>query len=107
MLAFRLLVNKDTCSLRILEVITGNENKKELSYEVRTMMEQLPSTVCDRINITEAIEPIQTVVEASAGADLTIAGTSRAWVIERQTLGRYTDELAIQCRSSLPVVTAK
>jgi len=26
---------------------------------------------------------------------------SRAWGIERQTLGRYTDQLAIQCRSSL------
>ncbi|PAX45670.1 hypothetical protein CK510_30600 [Brunnivagina elsteri CCALA 953] len=103
MLALRLLVNKDTCNLQILRVITAKENKKELSYEVQTMMEQLPSTVCDRINIntTEAIEPIQAVVEASAAADLTIAGTSRAWGIERQTLGRYTDELAIQCRSSL------
>jgi Kef-type K+ transport system membrane component KefB/nucleotide-binding universal stress UspA family protein len=102
-LALRLLVNKDTSSLQILQVITGNDNKKELSYEVQTMMEQLPPTVRDRININtiEAIEPIQTVVEASAGADLTIAGTSRAWGIERQTLGRYTDELAIQCRSSL------
>jgi Kef-type K+ transport system membrane component KefB/nucleotide-binding universal stress UspA family protein len=103
MLALRLMVNKSTCILRILRVITGTANKKELSYEVRTMMEQLPSTVRDRINIdtTEAIEPIQAVVEASAGVDLTIAGTSRAWGIERQTLGRYTDELAIQCRSSL------
>jgi len=41
------------------------------------------------------------VVEASAAVDLTIAGMSRAWGIERQTLGRYTDQLAIQCRSSL------
>jgi len=64
-------------------------------------MEQLPSTVGERIDIQiiQASEPIQAVV-ASAAVDLTIAGMSRAWGIERQTLGR-TDQLAIQCRSSL------
>jgi len=61
------------------------------------------SSVGDRIDIQiiQASEPIQAVVEASAAVDLTITGTSRAWGIERQTLGRYTDQLAIQCRSSL------
>lgn len=34
-------------------------------------------------------------------ADLTIAGTSRTWGIERQTLGVYTDQLARECHSSL------
>ena len=46
-------------------------------------------------------EPIQAVIAASENVDLTIVGTSRLWGIERQTLGRYTDQLAIQCRSSL------
>jgi hypothetical protein len=71
-------------------------------------MEQLPARVRDRINIeiVEAPNPIQTLVEASGFVDLTIAGTSRAWGIERQTLGRYTDELAIECRSSL-LITRK
>ena len=66
-------------------------------------MEQLPSSVRDRIDIqiVGSAEPIQTVVQASEIVDLTIAGTSSAWGIERQTLGRYTDELAIECRSSL------
>jgi Kef-type K+ transport system membrane component KefB/nucleotide-binding universal stress UspA family protein len=102
-LAVRLLINIDTCRLQILQVVTENLPKNELSYEMRTMMEQLPRTVRDRIDITtiEATEPIQAVVGASATVDLTIAGTSRAWGIERQTLGRYTDELAIRCCSSL------
>jgi Kef-type K+ transport system membrane component KefB/nucleotide-binding universal stress UspA family protein len=102
-LALRLLVNHDTCRLQILQVVPENEVKNELSYELRTMMEQLPDSVRDRIDIkiVEAAEPMQAVVAASQGVDLTIAGTSRAWGIERQTLGRYTDQLAIQCRSSL------
>jgi nucleotide-binding universal stress UspA family protein len=66
-------------------------------------MDQLPVDVRSRIEtpIVEAAEPIQAVVAASAYADLTIAGTSREWGIERQTLGQYTDELAVQCHSSL------
>ncbi|ARV62352.1 sodium:proton antiporter [Nostocales cyanobacterium HT-58-2] len=102
-LALRLLVNHDTCRLQILQVVADNQVKNELSYELHTIMEQLPQSVRDRINIkvVEAAEPIKAVVAASEAVDLTIAGTSRAWGIERQTLGRYTDELAIECRSSL------
>ena len=102
-LALRLLINRETCILQVLQVVPENQLKDELSYELNTMMEQLPSSVRDRIEIKilEAPEPIQAVIQASEGVDLTIAGTSRAWGIERQTLGRYTDQLAIQCRSSL------
>ncbi|MDZ7963249.1 MAG: cation:proton antiporter [Aulosira sp. DedQUE10] len=102
-LALRLLLNRDTCILRILQVRSENQVKDELSYELDTMMGQLPTNVRDRIEITmiESPDPMQAVVEASETVDLTIAGTSRAWGIERQTLGRYTDQLAIQCRSSL------
>jgi Kef-type K+ transport system membrane component KefB/nucleotide-binding universal stress UspA family protein len=102
-LAVRMLVNIDTCNLQILQVVRDNQVKNELSYELQSMMKQLPESVSSRIEIktVEAPEPIQAVVAASESVDLTIAGTSRAWGIERQTLGRYTDELAIQCRSSL------
>jgi Kef-type K+ transport system membrane component KefB/nucleotide-binding universal stress UspA family protein len=102
-LALRLLVNYETTRLKILQVLTGNQEKKELSNELRTIIEQLPETLRDRIDIQSiaARDPIQAVVAASETVDLTIAGTSRTWGIERQTLGRYTDELAIQCRSSL------
>ncbi|MBP5975326.1 cation:proton antiporter [Brasilonema sp. CT11] len=102
-LALRLLINRDTCRLQLLQVVAENQVRNELSYELHTVMEQLPQSVRDRIDIkiVEAIEPIQAVVAASEAVDLTIAGTSRAWGIERQTLGRYTDQLAIECRSSL------
>jgi Kef-type K+ transport system membrane component KefB/nucleotide-binding universal stress UspA family protein len=101
-LALRLLINSEICMLQILQ-IAANHTREELSYELHTMMEQLPTSVRDRIEIkiVEAPEPIQAVIQASEGVDLTIAGTSRTWGIERQTLGRYTDQLAIQCRSSL------
>jgi len=102
-LALRLLMNRETCVLQILQAATGHHRQEELSYEIEQMIGQLPKSVRDRIEIkvVEASEPMQAVVQASETVDLTIAGTSRAWGIERQTLGRYTDELAIQCRSSL------
>jgi Kef-type K+ transport system membrane component KefB/nucleotide-binding universal stress UspA family protein len=103
-LALRLLVNGDMRSLTVLRVVqNAEEASSDLSYEFRTLMEQLPITLRDRIDLesVEAPDPIQAVVEASQTVDLTIAGTSRAWGIERQTLGRYTDKLAIECRSSL------
>lgn len=102
-LALRLLINRDTCMLQILQVLTVNQVQDELSYELHAMIERLPPSVRDRIEIktVAAPEPMEAVVTASENVDLTIAGTSRAWGIERQTLGRYTDELAIKCRSSL------
>ena len=103
-LGLRLLVNGDMRSLTVLRVVQNAEEvSSDLSYEFRTLMDQLPITLRDRIDLEsiEASDPIQAVVEASQRVDLTIAGTSRAWGIERQTLGRYTDKLAIECRSSL------
>ncbi|MEB3177491.1 MAG: cation:proton antiporter [Nostocaceae cyanobacterium] len=102
-LALRLLVNHDTRQLQVLYLVKDNQGTRELSYEFRKLMEQLPERVRDRIHVqlVPATETIQTVVTASAGVNLTIAGTSRAWGIERQTLGRYTDALAIHCHSSL------
>lgn len=102
-LALRLLINRDTCMLQILQVLTANQTQDELSYELNGMISQLPANVRDRIEIKTISdpEPMPAVLAASESVDLTIAGTSRAWGIERQTLGRYTDELAIECRSSL------
>lgn len=102
-LALRMLVSGETRHLTVLRVATAGQVASELSYEFSQIMEQLPTTVRDRIQIPtiEAPDPIQAVVEASKTVDLTIAGTSRAWGIERQTLGRYTDALALQCHSAL------
>ncbi len=102
-IALRMLLNRDTCILQVLQVFTSNHVQDELSYELNTMIDHLPQNVRDRIQIKTVTspEPMQAVVAASETVDLTIAGTSRVWGIERQTLGRYTDQLAIQCRSSL------
>ncbi|MFB2939224.1 cation:proton antiporter [Aerosakkonemataceae cyanobacterium BLCC-F154] len=102
-IALRLLFNRDTCCLTILRVLQNGLHKTDLNYELRTLLERLPKHIRDRIDIqiTTAPEPMEAVVEASKNIDLTIAGTSRAWGIERQTLGRYTDLLAVECDSSL------
>ena len=102
-IALRLLVNLDLAGLTVLRVAQVGQVHNELSNEFSSMLQQLPQKVRDRIDIKtiEAAEPIKAVVEASATVDLTIVGTSRAWGIERQTLGRYTDELANRCQSSL------
>lgn len=102
-LALRMLVSSEDRTLSILRVVQSGQTNSELSYELSAVMQNLSRQVRDRIDIQiqQAAEPIAVAVEASAHVDLTIAGTSRAWGIERQTLGRYTDELAIECRSSL------
>ncbi len=101
-IALRLLVNSQNRSLTILQVAQdGHDN--ELTYELKLLLNRLSDPIRNRINIptVEAETPIQAVIEASSRADLTIAGASREWGLERQTLGYYTDELAVRCRSSL------
>ncbi len=102
-IAFRLLINSQSRHLTILRFQTENQVSSELSYEFRSVIEKLPSTVRSRIAnpLITVSNPLQAVIEASKEANLTIAGTSREWGIERQTLGRYTDELAVHCHSSL------
>jgi Kef-type K+ transport system membrane component KefB/nucleotide-binding universal stress UspA family protein len=102
-LAIRLLVDDETRRLQILQAILPGENAVEAGSEADSFWKELPATVRDRVEfaIIEASDPLQAVIEASNKVDLTIAGTSRAWGIERQTLGRYTDRLAVECHSSL------
>jgi Kef-type K+ transport system membrane component KefB/nucleotide-binding universal stress UspA family protein len=101
-IALRLLMNCRDCNLSILR-LAQDIQRNDLTYELKTLMEQLPDQLRDRIHIpqVEANSPIEAVVEASRQADLTIAGASREWGLERQTLGYYADELAVRCRSSL------
>jgi Kef-type K+ transport system membrane component KefB/nucleotide-binding universal stress UspA family protein len=102
-LAFRLLVNDESRQLTILRVFSEKQPSEELSYELQTAIDRLPTEARSRIEvaIVEAAKPLQAAIKASAAVDLTIAGTSREWGIERHTLGSYTDELAVQCHSSL------
>lgn len=102
-LALRILVNHPECHLTVLRVNLPNQPPDELSYEFRGVLSQLYESLRDRItlSVVESAEPLQAVVAASEGVDLTIAGASREWGIERQTLGKYTDALAVKCDSSL------
>jgi Kef-type K+ transport system membrane component KefB/nucleotide-binding universal stress UspA family protein len=105
-LALRILFNQPNAILTVLRVTAPAETLPELSYEFRDLMQQLPSALHSRIRLESitSLEPIQTVVQSSETMDLTIVGTSREWGIERQTLGHYTDTLAVECRSSLLIV---
>lgn len=102
-LALRMLFNDPNRSLKILRFAPTNQATDDLSYEFRNMIDVLPPDLRSRITITPVgeEEPIKVVIEESRFVDLTIAGTSRTWGIERQTLGRYTDQLAQECPSSL------
>ena len=101
-IALRLVLNSPDCSLTILRVAQDHQTS-DLTYELKTLMNQLPDALLQRIHIpqVESENPIAAVVEASRNADLTIAGASREWGLERQTLGFYADQLAVQCHSSL------
>lgn len=102
-LALRLLLHHDKRHLTILRVPQSGQASTELSYELRSVLDQVPDTVSDRIQVADvkAGNTMQAVIEASAAADLTIAGASREWGLERQTLGRHADALARNCQSSL------
>jgi Kef-type K+ transport system membrane component KefB/nucleotide-binding universal stress UspA family protein len=101
-LAIRMLFSNSQRQLKIIQ-FEQTEPMEGISSELRKTIEKLPQQVRSRIEIetVEAGDPIQVVIQASLAADLTIAGTSRTWGIERQTLGRYTDKLARECESSL------
>jgi Kef-type K+ transport system membrane component KefB/nucleotide-binding universal stress UspA family protein len=101
-LAIRMLFSNHQRQLKIIQ-FEQTEPMEGISSELRKTIEKLPQQVRSRIKIetVEAGDPIQVVIQASLAADLTIAGTSRTWGIERQTLGRYTDKLARECESSL------
>lgn len=106
-IALRLLVNCHDCQLTILRVTQPDQTASELTHEFRSLLDQLPQSVQSRIQVPVVTDnPIQAVVTASEGVDLTIVGASREWGLERQTLGRYTDALVTECHSSL-LITRK
>jgi len=104
-LALRMLFSDRSRHLAIIQFTQVNAAEEGISSELRQTIESLPEEMRSRIKITavESGDPIQSVIEASSSVDLTIAGTSRTWGIERQTLGRYTDKLAKECASSLVI----
>ena len=104
-IALRLLVNKSDRHLKILRVSDDYREDQEFGHELGKLINSLPSQARSRIEIETVRsgdhEPIKMAIKFSASADLTIAGASGEWGIARQTLGRYTDELANSCQSPL------
>ncbi len=108
-LALRLLINAEHIQLQILRVTSPGTPAGELSREFMEVLAQLAPSVRSRIEmpiLETYLDPLQAVVDHSVTVDLTIAGASRAWGSERQTLGRYADALVTQCVSSL-LITRK
>jgi Kef-type K+ transport system membrane component KefB/nucleotide-binding universal stress UspA family protein len=102
-IALRLMFNDEQRSLHILQLSPLSLTVSELSYEMNQSIADLPGDMRSRIQMeTIASESLMgVVIAASLTADLTIAGTSRNWGVQKQTLGRYTDELALHCNSPL------
>ncbi len=102
-LALRLLLHGGDRQLTVLRVGRPDGASVELSNEMQALLESLPPSLLERVRtpVVFSDDPLGTILAATADADLTIAGASRHWGIERQTLGYYTDALSTDCRSSL------
>jgi Kef-type K+ transport system membrane component KefB/nucleotide-binding universal stress UspA family protein len=102
-LALRMLLNDQAQALDLLRVNRPGDEPMELSNEVQQLLLQLADPVRDRIQnrSLSTNKPLEAIIDTSQSVDLTIAGTARAWGIERQTLGYYTDALAVECHSAL------
>ncbi len=101
-LALRMLFNDDRRQLHLLQLSSISSPVSESSYDMNQLIANLPGDVRSRIQMDNASGNLmEAVVTASHRVDLTIAGTSRNWGIQRHSLGRYTDELAQRCHSPL------
>jgi nucleotide-binding universal stress UspA family protein len=101
-LALRMLFNDDRRQLHLLQLSSTSSPVSESSYDMNQLIANLPGDVRSRIQMDNASGNLmESVVTASHRVDLTIAGTSRNWGIQRHSLGRYTDELAQRCHSPL------
>jgi Kef-type K+ transport system membrane component KefB/nucleotide-binding universal stress UspA family protein len=102
-LALRMLLNGKAQSLSLLRVNRPGDEPLEFSNEVQQVLKRLRETLGDRLEDLNLAtrKPLEAIIDASQRVDLTIAGTARAWGIEKQTLGHYTDALAVECNSSL------
>jgi Kef-type K+ transport system membrane component KefB/nucleotide-binding universal stress UspA family protein len=108
-LALRLLMNTEHAQLQVLRVTSPGIPAGEFSREFNEVLAQLAPSVRSRIEtpvLETHLDSLQAVVDRSATVDLTIAGASREWGLERQTLGRYADALVTQCVSPL-LITRK
>jgi Kef-type K+ transport system membrane component KefB len=106
-LAIRLLLNHPSANLRVLRVAKDIQPSALQSRSFMQTLELLSPQISDRIKISlVSNNAISAVIEASETADLTIAGVSHEWGLERRTFGKYTDQLAVKCQSAM-LITRK
>jgi Kef-type K+ transport system membrane component KefB/nucleotide-binding universal stress UspA family protein len=103
-LAIRLLTHDPTRELSILRL-----KDHKLDQPSEQILANLPEEMQHRVAtpILQTQDPLAAVVDASVTADLVIVGIGSTWGIARQSLGRYTDELAVYCQSSLLITRAR
>jgi Kef-type K+ transport system membrane component KefB/nucleotide-binding universal stress UspA family protein len=101
-LALRLLLNDPKRELSLLRL-----KSVALSRHAIDRLAKLPESVRSRIAtpIIHTSKPMETLIHATATADLTIVGVSQSWgrstAVDQSSLGHAPEALAVRCRSSL------
>jgi Kef-type K+ transport system membrane component KefB len=102
-IALRMLWNDPHRQLELIQISSRETNDGELSAELDSLLENLPTAMSARIKIStlDTIDPIAKIEEISRQVDLTITGIGRTWGRRKPMLDSFTDRLAIHCVSSL------
>jgi Kef-type K+ transport system membrane component KefB len=101
-LALRLLLNDPRRELSLLRL-----KSVALSRHAIDRLAKLPEDVRSRIAtpIIHTSKPMETLIHATATADLTIVGVSQSWgrsaAVSQASLGHAPEALAVRCQSSL------
>ncbi|WP_310426891.1 cation:proton antiporter [Chamaesiphon sp. VAR_48_metabat_135_sub] len=102
-IALRMLWNDRGRHLELIQIISPDTKNGELSAELDSLLENLPTEMSERIKIStlNAVDPIVEIEQISRRVDLTITGIGRTWGRRKPLLDNYTDRLAIHCVSPL------
>ena len=100
-----MLWNNSSRQLKLIRIISPHTSG-ELSTELNNLIENLPTEMSSRINIStiNAIDPIAEIGKISHQVDLTITGIGHTWSRKKPILDSYADRLAVHCASSLLLV---
>jgi Kef-type K+ transport system membrane component KefB/nucleotide-binding universal stress UspA family protein len=103
-LALRLIASDNRRSLHILQAAVDRDTTGEIGNELEKMCGELPASWQERIKIENITthNPIDVAIELSQQVDLTLAGiSSNNRSRQNPILSPYTQELALNCASSL------
>jgi Kef-type K+ transport system membrane component KefB len=106
-IALRLVGNDPRRRLQIA-CLNSSSGDRELVFDndLEKFLEHLPSEWRERVETSEIAtnNPIDIALDLSQSVDLTISGIGRARDKQQFLLSQYTNELAINCTSSLLIV---